>query len=42
MDGDGAAAVTEDLEDADAVMVTREQAGGAKAPSEKPVITVPL
>ena len=41
-DGDGAAAVTEDLEGADAVMVTREPAGGAKAPSEKPVLTVAL
>ena len=41
-DGDGAAAVTENLEDADAVMVTREQAGGAKAPSEKPILTVDL
>ena len=40
--GDGAAAVTEDLEDVDAVMVTREPAGGAKAPSEKPVLTVAL
>ena len=41
-DGDGAAAVTEDLDDADAVMVTREQAGGAKAPSEEPILTVAL
>lgn len=40
--GDGAAAVSEDLEDADAVMVTREPAGGARAPSEEPILTVPL
>lgn len=41
-DGDGAAAVSEDLEGADAVMVTREQAGGARAPSGDAIITVPL
>ena len=41
-DGGGAAAVSEDLEDADAVMVTREPAGGAQAPSEEPILTVPL
>lgn len=40
--GDGAAAVTEDLREADLVMVTRESAGGAKAPSEKPVLSVKL
>ena len=42
MDGTGSAAVSEDLEGADAVMVTREQAGGARAPSGDPIITVPL
>lgn len=41
-DGDGAAAVADDLKSADAVMVTRERAGGAKAPSEKPVLNVRL
>ena len=41
-DGNGAAAVSDDLDDADAVMVTREPAGGARAPSEKPVLTVAL
>lgn len=41
-DGDGAAAVTEELHDADQVMVTREAAGGAKAPTEKPVLSVKL
>lgn len=41
-DGSGAAAVPGDLEDADAVMVTREAAGGARAPSEEPILTVPL
>lgn len=40
--GEGAAAVTDDLRDADAVLVTREDTGGAKAPSENPVLTVPL
>jgi len=42
MDGTGAAAVSEDLEGADAVMVTREQAQGARAPTGDPIITVPL
>ena len=41
-DGNGAAAVSDDLDGADAVMVTREPAGGARAPSEKPVLTVAL
>ena len=41
-DGAGAAAVSEDLEGADAVMVTREPAGGSRAPSEEPILTVPL
>ena len=41
-DGDGAAAVTDDLRGADAVGVTREPAGGAKAPSENSILTVPL
>jgi len=40
--GAGAAAVSEDLEDADAVMVTREPAGGSRAPTEEPILTVPL
>jgi Anti-sigma-K factor rskA/Putative zinc-finger len=41
-DGSGAAAVTEDLNHASAVMVTRERRGGARAPSEKPVLRVNL
>ena len=41
-DGDGAAAVADDLEGADAVVVTREPAGGAKAPSENSILTVAL
>jgi anti-sigma-K factor RskA len=41
-DGRGGAAVTESLDGADAVMVTREQAGGARAPSSDPIVTVPL
>ena len=41
-DGNGAAAVSDDLDGADAVMVTREPAGGARAPSGEPILTVPL
>lgn len=41
-DGEGATAVAEDLEEAQAVMVTRERAGGARAPSEEPVLAVAL
>jgi hypothetical protein len=41
-DGEGAAAVAQNLEGADAVMVTREPAGGARAPSEEPVLSVSL
>ena len=41
-DGEAAAAVADDLEGADAVLVTRERAGGAKAPSEKPILSVRL
>ena len=41
-DGTGAAAIPDDLEDADAVLVTREPEGGSKQPSERPVLTVPL
>ncbi len=41
-DGEGAAAVTDDVENAQAVMITREPAGGARAPSEKPVLSVRL
>jgi anti-sigma-K factor RskA len=41
-DGRGVVAVTEDLSDADAVMVTREPSGGSRAPSEKPMLTVTL
>jgi anti-sigma-K factor RskA len=41
-DGSGAAAVPEDLDDADAVMVTREPRGGARAPSEMPIVRVTL
>jgi hypothetical protein len=40
--GEGAAAVPEDLEQAEAVLVTRERAGGARAPSEEPVLSVSL
>jgi anti-sigma-K factor RskA len=41
-DGEGTTAVTDGLDDADAVLVTRERAGGARAPSEEPVISVSL
>ncbi|MDQ3720957.1 MAG: anti-sigma factor [Actinomycetota bacterium] len=41
-DGGGAAAVPDDLEGADAVAVTREPSGGARAPSGKPVVSVGL
>ena len=41
-DGEGATAVPEDLEDAEAVLVTRERAGGARAPSEEPILSVAL
>jgi anti-sigma-K factor RskA len=41
-DGRGAGVVTDGVEDADAVMVTREPAGGSQTPTEKPVLTVEL
>ena len=41
-DGRGAVAVTDDLSDAEAVLVTREPRGGARAPSEQPILSVPL
>lgn len=41
-DGSGAAAVPEDLSDAEAILVTREQRSGSEAPTEQPIITVPL
>lgn len=41
-DGSGAAAVTGDLRGVDRLWVTREGAGGARAPTEKPLIGVEL
>jgi anti-sigma-K factor RskA len=41
-DGSGAVAVPADLSDAKAVLVTREKRGGARAPSETPVMRVRL
>jgi hypothetical protein len=41
-DGGGAVAVPDDVSDAEAVLVTREARGGARAPSERPLIRVPL
>ena len=38
--GDGAAAVPESLEGADAVMVTREPRGGSDTPTEAPVLRI--
>jgi anti-sigma-K factor RskA len=41
-DGRGAGVVTDGVEGADAVMVTREPAGGSRAPTEPPVLSVEL
>ena len=41
-DGDGAVALPDDLSEAAAILVTREPRGGARAPSERPLIRVPL
>ncbi len=41
-EGAGAATLIEDLEHVDAVWVTREPAGGSRAPSERPVMEVDL
>jgi anti-sigma-K factor RskA len=41
-DGNGLTAVDGDLRDAQAVMVTREPAGGSRSPSGPPVLTVKL
>jgi anti-sigma-K factor RskA len=41
-DGTGEAPVTGDLRGADAVMVTRERAGGAVAPTERPLMVIRL
>lgn len=41
-DGEGAVAVPDDLSDAQAVLVTREARGGARAPTERPILSVPL
>lgn len=41
-DGSGTAAIPDDLDDVDAVWVTRERAGGARAPTEDPVMRVEL
>jgi anti-sigma-K factor RskA len=41
-DGGGEAAVPDNLSDAEAILVTREPRGGARAPSEQPLIRVPL
>jgi anti-sigma-K factor RskA len=40
--GRGAVAIPEDLSDAEQVLVTREQRGGARAPSEEPILAVRL
>jgi Anti-sigma-K factor rskA/Putative zinc-finger len=41
-DGAGAVAVPDDVSGAEAILVTREARGGARAPSERPLIRVPL
>jgi hypothetical protein len=41
-DGTGSPAVHDTIEGADAVLVTREVAGGARAPSEEPILRVKL
>jgi hypothetical protein len=41
-DGSGAAAIPDDLDEVDAVWVTRERPGGARAPTEDPVMRVEL
>jgi hypothetical protein len=40
--GGGAVAIPEDLSDAEQVLVTREPRGGARAPSEEPILAVRL
>ena len=40
--GNGAGAIPNDLQGVDAVLVTREKTGGAKRPSEVPVISAPI
>lgn len=40
--GDGAGAIPSDLQGVDAILVTRERTGGAKTPSEAPVISAPI
>jgi anti-sigma-K factor RskA len=40
--GGGAVAIPEDLSDAEQVLVTREQRGGARAPTEEPILAVRL
>ncbi len=42
MDGTGAAAIPESLAGVDAVLVTRERPGGARTPSEEPLLRVPV
>jgi hypothetical protein len=41
-DGSGTTAIPEGVDDADAVLVTRERIGGARAPSEEPVMRIEL
>jgi anti-sigma factor RsiW len=41
-DGTGAVAIPEPLEGVDAVLLTRERAGGARTPSEPPLLRAPV
>ena len=40
--GGGAVAIPDDLSDAQSILVTREPRGGARAPTEVPILAVPL
>ena len=41
-DGSGTATITQGVDDADAVWVTRERPGGSRAPTERPVMSISL
>jgi hypothetical protein len=41
-DGGGAVAIPDDVSDAEAIMVTREARGGARAPGEQPILVARL
>ncbi len=41
-DGGAAVAIPDDIEDAQSVLVSREPRGGSRAPTEEPILSVPL